>query len=240
MKNQFTQIETQQLGKHYQGRWALKNVSLRFESGQITLLLGPNGAGKSTLLWLLSSLHRPDQGKILYDGISKENIPPLHLRSNIGMLTHESWCYPQLTAMENLLFFGSLYGQSNTQVRFVAKQLLIELELIDASHRLVRTFSRGMLQRLALAKTFLHSPGIVLLDEPYSGIDDQGKQHLTKRILLAKQQGAIVILATHDLAEIAPYCDQAAVLAKGKLTTQAYFRGECSSKTLFALSQGNS
>ncbi len=193
---------------------ALAGVDLELRAGRLCALLGPNGAGKSTLLGILSTLVRPTSGTVEYgDG----TLSPPDVRRTIGLLAHEPLVYGELTAVENLHFWAGLYSVNDASTRAAA--LLDEVGLdADARLRPARTFSRGMLQRLALARALLHRPRLLLLDEPFTGLDRDGAAALARTLAAARADGQIVVVVTHDLEAIAGLCDHIAVLRRGKLT----------------------
>jgi ABC-type multidrug transport system ATPase subunit len=202
---------TKLFGRHR----ALSSVSLELRAGELCALLGPNGAGKSTLVGILSTLVRPTSGDVKY-GANGE-LAPRDVRAAIGVLAHESLVYGELTAVENLTFWGTLYDVRSLDRR--AEMLLDEVGL-DAAARVrpARTYSRGMLQRLALARALLHEPRLLLLDEPFTGLDREGSAALARTLASAKKDGRIVLVVTHDLEAIAGLCDHVVVLRRGKVS----------------------
>lgn len=188
----------------------MSKVSLSLRAGDILGLLGPNGAGKSTLLGMLATLVIPTTGTVTYGGVSAAD-GGAPLRGRIGVLAHELHLYPELTARQNLAFFASLH-------RLPAGDLVVTaLEsagLADRGDDPVSSFSRGMRQRLALERALLHRPRLVLLDEPFTGLDDRAVQIVADRLRRIASDGAIVVLATHDLD-----------VADGLITRMAVVRG---------------
>ena len=212
-----TRVEVSGLGKRYGQHRALANVELTLAAGEVCALLGPNGAGKSTLIGILSTLVRPSAGEVRYVGGDGAREPDDRLRAEIGLLAHASLCYGELSAIENLVFFAGLYGITDAAAR--ATTLLDEVGLEPRARAVpARTYSRGMLQRLALARALLARPSLLLLDEPFTGLDRDGAQALGQRLGRAKAEGAIVLVVTHDLEAIAGVTDHAVVLRGGKLT----------------------
>jgi heme exporter protein A len=204
------QIQTRNLVKQFGRQKALAGVSLELEAGQVTVLLGHNGAGKSTLISLLSTLARPTAGDIVWEPAPKSP------RAEIGLLAHEAMVYGELTAEENLRFWGTLYDVDDLPRRAAA--LLDEVGLdARARARPARTFSRGMLQRLALARALLPEPGVLLLDEPFTGLDRGGTAALTRVLSREKVAGRLILVATHDLEAVAGICDHLVVLRSGKV-----------------------
>jgi heme exporter protein A len=209
-------VSVTKLTKRFGHHRALANVSVSFESGRMCALLGPNGAGKSTLLGILSTLVRPSAGKVEYRNGDHAVPGGSELRSQIGVLAHNSFVYPELTGIENLEFYGKLYGLPDVNAR--ATELLDEVGLDERARvRSARTYSRGMLQRLALARALMHDPPLLLLDEPFTGLDRRGAEALAANLARAKDRGCVMIVVTHDLESIADITDHVAVLRRGKL-----------------------
>jgi ABC-type multidrug transport system ATPase subunit len=233
-------VEVKGLYKDYGRQRAVADVSLTLRAGQITALLGENGAGKSTLLGVLCTVIRPTRGQVLYDGAAAEALDPLALRRSLGVLAHEPRCYTDLSARENLLFFGRLYGAFNGPAALAAAtdRALAEVGLQRAADRPSRTLSRGMMQRLAIARTLLPRPQLLLLDEPYTGLDRDGVALLSRLLLAQRARGAMVVVISHDLDALGPLCDQAAVLLRGRLCARADFPpGTCDGAALLRLYQ---
>ena len=209
-------IVVEKVSKRYGDHRALAAVDLTLTAGSVCALLGPNGAGKSTLLGVLSTLVRATAGTVGYlEGERRRKLDD-RLRADIGLLAHSSLCYGELTAIENLEFFATLYGVADGPAR--ARTLLDEVGLdARARARAVRTYSRGMVQRLALARALLARPSLLLLDEPFTGLDRGGALALGARLGQAKADGAIVVCVTHDLEAIAGVTDHVAILVGGKL-----------------------
>jgi heme exporter protein A len=183
-------------------------------------LLGPNGAGKSTLLGILSTLIRPTGGEVVFRERDRPAEPGDALRRQIGVLAHDPFVYAQLTGIENLLFYARLYGVAAPDER--ASHLLDAVGLDDeARRRPAGTYSRGMTQRLALARALLHEPRVLLLDEPFTGLDRTGSEALAATLRSARERGCILIVVTHDLEAIAGVSDHVAVLRRGKLVHEA-------------------
>jgi heme exporter protein A len=204
--------------KRYGHERALGGVDLELGRGRLCALLGPNGAGKSTLLGVLSTLVRPTAGVVEYHDGATVREPDDELRREIGVLAHASLCYGELTAVENLHFFGGLYGLAGAALDARATELLDQVGLDAAARaRAARTYSRGMLQRLALARALLARPSLLLLDEPFTGLDRGGAEALAGALARAKAAGAILLVVTHDLEAIAGVTDHVVVLRRGKI-----------------------
>jgi heme exporter protein A len=210
----FDRLTVEDVSRHFGRRRALSRVSFRAERGAILGLLGPNGAGKSTLLALLATLLRPSTGRILYGARSADE-HGANLRASIGVLGHDLFLYPELTARENLEFFAGLYGMANS--RAAALDALGHAGLRDRADDLVSSFSRGMRQRLGLERALIHAPRLLLLDEPFTGLDDASAMALGRRLRARRDEGVIVILATHDLDLAEALLDRAVFLRDGRM-----------------------
>jgi heme ABC exporter ATP-binding subunit CcmA len=189
---------------------ALRGVDLEMKAGEAVALLGPNGAGKSTLLRILSSLERPSRGEVRWHGRSAD----AEVRRGVGLVAHESLCYADLSGRENLRFFADLYDVGD---RARVDGLLERVALSSAADRAVRTYSRGMLQRIAVARALIASPSLLLLDEPFTGLDRQGVGTLGALLAEEKARGAAILVVSHDLPAIARLVDRGVVLHKGKI-----------------------
>jgi heme exporter protein A len=211
------------LAKRYGTIEALSGVDLEIREGELVGLLGPNGAGKSTLLAIISTLAAPSSGAVLYGGRTAKQIGP-PVRSRIGVLSHDLHLYSELTAIENLVFFGRLYGVPNPET--VAAKALRRARLDDRGGDLVSGFSRGMRQRLAMERALLHNPRLLLLDEPFTGLDDASTMALIERLRELRAAGCIVLVATHDLDVGEAVLDRAVILHDGRLiASEADVRG---------------
>ena len=212
----FDVVTVDQASRHYGRRRALARVSLTCRAATITGLFGPNGAGKSTLLGLLSTLQTPSTGRIAYGPHDAEEWGD-PLRRRIGVLGHDLFLYADLSARENLTFFGRLYGVANLDQR--VRDALESASLVDRADDRVAGFSRGMRQRLALERALLADPRLVLLDEPFTGLDDASVARLGERLVSLRAAGAIVVMATHDLDVAEAIVDDAVCLRAGRLVT---------------------
>jgi ABC-type multidrug transport system ATPase subunit len=210
----FTALRLIDVSRTFGRRRALNRVSLTAESGTITALLGHNGAGKSTLLSIAATLLRPSSGRVEY-GDRDAGSGGAPLRARIGMLGHDLHLYPELTAAENLRFFARVYALDSVEGRVDAA--LDRAGLSDRRDDIVAGFSRGMRQRLALERALIHEPRLLLLDEPFTGLDEVARSALRARLRLARGAGAIVLLTTHDTAAREGLTDAAVLLVDGRL-----------------------
>src|SRR5215813_8212601 len=188
-------IEAENLSKTFAWVPVLRGVSYRVAQGETVAVFGPNGAGKTTFLRLLATLLKPSRGTLRLFGQAPHEPA---VRRRLGFLGHESFLYPDLTPVENLTFYGRAYGLSQLEEQI--STALERIGLRDWGNMPVRTFSRGMEQRLALARALLHEPDLLLLDEPYTGLDSSGITTLQTTLARAKGQGKTVVLTTHDFA----------------------------------------
>jgi len=192
---EFDDVRLADVSRHFGRRRAVSHVSLTARSGEIVGLLGPNGAGKSTLIGMLATLVTPTSGTITYGGRSARMLGGA-LRASIGLLAHELSLYPDLTARQNLALFAGLYG---LPVDETVDRALATSGLSDRADDVVSAFSRGMRQRLALERALLHRPRLVLMDEPFTGLDDAAVGAVRGRLQAIAADGAIVVVTTHDL-----------------------------------------
>lgn len=214
------------MSKIYDRQRALSKVSLTIERGAVTALLGPNGSGKTTLLSLFSTLSKPTSGTMHFGDLPPERAN--EARGRIGLVSHAALTYGDLSALENVAFFGRLYRVRDPERR--ARDLLSEFGLEDAMHRPAKTFSRGMLQRLGLARALIGAPSLVLLDEPFTGLDRASSAKVIERVHALKGEGAMVLMVSHDVATTAELADEIAVLVRGRLA--AHHRGRMTAEEL--------
>lgn len=212
----FSSLTFTDVTRNFGRRRALNRVSFTIHAGQVVALLGANGAGKSTLLSIAATLLEPSSGAVLY-GTHNARDGGGSLRARIGVLGHDLYLYPELTAAENLAFFGRLYGIADPDA--AVTRALHQAGLQDRAGDVVSSFSRGMRQRLALERALLHAPRLLLLDEPFTGLDDASSIALRDRLAMARAEGALVVVTTHDLEAIEPLVDQALVLTNGRIQT---------------------
>lgn len=210
----FEVVDARDLSRFYGRRRALSHVSISFAAGQVIGLLGPNGAGKSTLLSVLSTLTRPTAGEVRYAGRTAAELGD-PLRSRIGVLGHDLFLYGDLSARENLEFFARLNGVPDVAAR--VGESLAHARLEPRANDRVSGFSRGLRQRLALERALLHRPRLVLLDEPFTGLDDESVALLIRRLIGLRDAGAIVVMATHDFESADGLVDRAVCLVNGRM-----------------------
>ena len=218
--NSITAVRAIGISKRYGEHRALAKVDLELRAGAMTAIVGHNGAGKSTLLGILSTLVRSSTGVVAYEGAAGDVREPSALRAQIGLLSHASLCYADLSAEENLTFFAGLYAVHDGAARAAA--LLDEVGLdAEARRRPMRTYSRGMVQRLSLARALIGRPSLLLLDEPFTGLDRGAALALGARLAALKAAGTIIAVITHDLEAIAGITDDVVVLRGGRVVLRA-------------------
>lgn len=214
----FEHVETRALVKLYGPTPALAGVDLRLEAGQITVIEGPNGSGKTTLLSILSLLARPTRGEVRFGKHDPRRRSSL--RGQVGLVAHAAMVYPELTGEENLALTAALYdlaGGGKQQIAHARDRFGLGGWLA----RPVRTYSRGQLQRLALARALLHAPRLVLLDEPSSGLDAASSERLSTALSDERSRGAIVVVVTHDPAFASAVADRRVRLEAGRVAEAA-------------------
>jgi heme exporter protein A len=213
-------IETRGLGRVFGSRTALRQVGLTVGAGEILALFGPNGAGKTTLLRILATLLRPSRGQAFLGGMDIASRPlRVVLRRRIGVLLHQLMLYERLTAAENLLFYARMYSVPSPQDR--CRELLRDLGLAGREDDLVRDYSRGMQQRLAIARALVHDPDLLLLDEPFSGLDPLASAVVSEQLRKLSERGKCLIFTSHDLEGGLAICQRAAILARGGIVFDA-------------------
>ena len=206
-------LEVKKLTKVFGDRKALDNVSFSLPQGAFLSIFGPNGAGKTTMLRMLSTLARPTSGAIRVMGLdAKEDSDKV--RDHIGLISHNSMLYPDLTAMENMMFVARLYGIIDPEAR--VRELLRAVELDHRRFDMVRTFSRGMTQRLSIARALINDPDVVFLDEPYAGLDPHAVEIFDELIGGLREERTFVMVS-HDLQKGFSACTHAMMLARGRV-----------------------
>jgi heme ABC exporter ATP-binding subunit CcmA len=205
-------VEIAQVSKYFGDFPALRDIEFLIEPGSVTALLGRNGAGKTTLLRILAGLSKPTRGAVKIHG---ENIREEATRRKIGVLGHGLSLYEELSARENLLFFARLYGLDDPEHR--TTDWLDRVGLARVRDGLVREFSRGMRQRLAIARTMMHQPDVILLDEPFTSLDDKAIALLQSLIRDEGARGATILMSTHQVREAMELASHVLLLNKGRV-----------------------
>lgn len=205
-------ILVKKLVKRFGPLTVLRELDFEVKSGEFVALLGPNGAGKTTLLRVLATLSRPTSGLVR---VASYQLPQAgaSLRADLGVVSHQPLLYGDLTAEENLQFYGKLYSVGAERIQEV-------LELVGLGNRkndLVRTFSRGMQQRLAIGRAILHNPRILLLDEPHTGLDQEAGEILDNVLRSVALEGRTVVMTSHDLVRAAGLASRVDLLSRGKI-----------------------
>lgn len=213
-------IEADRVGKSFGRTPVLRDLSLRVAGGEVVAIFGANGAGKSTLLRVLATLYRPTSGTLRLFG-SADFGPST--RRRIGLLAHQSFLYPDLSARENLIFYARMHRLPHPED--TADRWLARVALDDVGSRPVRFFSRGMEQRLGLARALLHQPELLLLDEPWSGLDAGAADILTALLASLRQEGRSVVASTHDFERGLAIADRAVILHRGRVEWEAAVGG---------------
>lgn len=207
-------IRIENLVKRYHSRAVLDHLSLTLKDGDFCVLVGANGAGKTTLLRILANFVRPNKGEILF--CSRPLIGNPSIRGRIGYVGHETMFYQDLTAFENLCHYAQLYECNNPEAR--ASKAIRRAGLEAFQHQPVRTFSRGMQQRLSIERALLHKPSILLFDEPYTGLDQEAADLLDERLGQLHQPGRIILITAHRPQRLVPLATHIAWLQTGKIS----------------------
>ncbi|WHX99260.1 ABC transporter ATP-binding protein [Neobacillus sp. DY30] len=207
-------IEIKKLTKQADNKLILRGIDLSITQGETVAILGPNGAGKSTLLKVLATLIKPTSGLVKINGLDLKK-DHIEVKKMFGYLPHSSLLYDHYTPLENLVFFGSLYGVKDVESR--ARKLVNEVGLSFFIHEPVKNFSRGMIQRIAIARAIIHEPKIMLLDEPHTGLDQGAITILNNVVLSMKEKGCTTLMVTHDFKQAAAICDRIIIVKNGKI-----------------------
>lgn len=228
-------IEIKHLQKQFSpDQWALKDVDLSVETGKVFGFLGPNGAGKTTTVKILSGILKATQGEVSVLGFDPAR-EPVKVHAASGVLTEHAEMYDHLSAIDNLIFFGEVFGLSQAESRKRGEALLDTLDLTAAATQKLKTFSTGMRQRLSLARTLIHQPKVLFLDEPTSGLDPESGKSVNQLLnRLAKEEGITIFLCTHQLRYAQEICTDYGLLDQGKLLavgTLAELRKKVSTQT---------
>jgi len=207
-------IEIKKLTKQADDKLILRGIDLSIKKGETIAILGPNGAGKSTLLKVLANLIKPTSGVVKINGMDLKK-DQLKIKQILGYLPHSSLLYDHYSPLENLVFFGNLYGVKNVEKRAI--ELVKEVDLSFFLNDPVKNFSRGMIQRIAIARAIVHEPEVLLLDEPHTGLDQGAITILNNVILSMKEKGTTTLMVTHDFKQAAEICDRIIILKQGKI-----------------------
>lgn len=207
-------IDVRGLRKRYGRKAVLKGLDIAVDAGQVMALLGANGAGKSTLMRIISGLAKSDAGHVQLGGVELKQAGH-ELRRYIGLVSHAPLLYDNLTAWENLAFFARMYDLQQPEIRIEA--LLRAVDLWPRRYDLVRTYSRGMTQRLAIARAILHDPPVLLLDEPDTGLDQSSSQMLHNLIRQLGAANRAILFSTHNLEQALQWSDSICILANGEI-----------------------
>jgi len=200
------------VSKKYGELTALKSIDLKIEKGEFLVLFGPNGAGKSTLLKILCGLTRPTTGKALVAG---HDIHESDIRKKVGVISHKSFLYEDLTALENLEFYAKLYNVENSKRR--GEELLRQVELFERKNDLARTFSRGMIQRLSIARALVADPDFIFLDEPFTGLDVHSATVFLDLLQILHKREKTVLMISHDIGISLTVATRIAILNSGTI-----------------------
>ncbi len=211
-------ILVKKLVKRFGLKTILRGVDFQVQPGEFVALLGPNGAGKTTFLRILASLSRPSLGEVNIAGYKLPD-QAAQVRARLGVVSHLPLLYSDLSAEENLRFYARLYGIMNDQSRITEVLELIGLE--TRRRDLVRTFSRGMQQRLAIGRAILHDPEVILFDEPYTGLDQNASSVLDDILKTVARQGRTVVMTSHDLSRVESLATRFDILSRGVIAASA-------------------
>src|ERR1041384_3820972 len=206
-------VEVSQVTRSFGRRRAVDGVDLSLQPGQCLALFGPNGAGKTTLLRIVAGLLRPTSGTVKVGGQSLRDEAPA--RARVGLVSHQSMLYRALTSRENIEFTARLYGLSDP--RAAATRALERMHMLDRADTPVRALSRGLQQRISIARAIVHVPLVVLLDEPYTGLDAAGAAALSDTLRLLRSHGATMVLVTHNVDEGLAIASHAAIMTNGRI-----------------------
>lgn len=211
-------LQVENLRKAYGTHLAVDGVSFSIDKGEVFGLLGPNGAGKSTTMMMLAGLLIPDSGTIRLgeDGAVYDARNPQH-RRQLGVVPQDLAVYPELTAIENLRFFGGIYGMGGVELRKRMDEILSRVGLTGDARRAVHEYSGGMKRRLNFGIALLHSPKLLILDEPTVGVDPQSRSHMMDTVRSVSQEGVSVIYASHYMEEVQAICERVAIIDHGKM-----------------------
>ena len=209
-------IEARHLGKRFDDFWAVREVTLQVQPGEIVVLLGPNGAGKTTTMRMLAAILRPSRGEARIAGLDVLASPEV-VRARVGFLTEHHGLYGRMTGEEYLTFFGRLYALEERRLKRQVEHWLRYFGLWADRRRRVSGYSKGMRQKLALARALLHDPPVLLLDEPTSAMDPESAARVREAVLRLRSEKRTILVSTHHLAEAEMLADRIAILRAGRL-----------------------
>lgn len=213
-------LKVKRLKKQYhlnlQTKTVLTNINLEVKQGEVLSLIGLNGAGKSTLLKILVGFNNPTSGTVSINGMPVNNP---RVRANIGFMPENPQFYPDLSALDFLSYVGRLFNQDKKTALKLSHQLLKSVGLKDSQNQPIRTFSKGMRQRLGFAQAIIGNPKVLFLDEPLDGLDPMGRHYLKNELLKLKKVGVTIIICSHILSDLASLSDRIGVIHQGRLTT---------------------
>lgn len=213
-------IETENLGKRFESFTAVQNLTLNVPAGQLLALLGPNGAGKTTTVRMIGAILKPTTGHARvngYDVVTQAD----GVRRSIGILTEQPGLYTRMSGLEYLEFYGRLYGIPDKETRAKGKAMFERFYMAGAEERRLGTYSKGMRQKVGLIRSMLHDPAVLLLDEPYTGLDQDAAALLDELLREVAIGGRTVIMTTHDLRRGHALADRIAILSRGKIAFDA-------------------
>ena len=218
MRDAGYEIRVNSVSKAFTTRLVLNNINLDVARAQSVCICGVNGAGKSTLLRIIAGLLQPDQGSVQLYGYNVSEYPE-KTKPRLGVISHKSMVYAELTVFENLVFFANLYGVRSSAARI--KELLEDVGLFSYRYDRAGVLSRGLLQRLAIARALVHQPAVLLADEPFTGLDIEACQYLISVLTDFTANGGIIVMATHDVKIGLQCCSRVVVLDKAQLIFDA-------------------
>ncbi len=209
-------ISINDLSKSFGHRKALKNIHLEIGKGEFVVIFGPNGAGKTTLLKVISTIIEPSRGNVLINGIDNKK-DPSKIRGMIGAISHETYLYDELTARENMVFFSRMYGIEKSMIDKRVEEILKSVKLLQRADERAGSFSRGMKQRLSIARALLHHPEILLMDEPYTGLDQHAAANFEHVLMNTGNSDVTRIIITHNIERAFELCDRMLIMDRGEL-----------------------
>ncbi len=210
-------VELDDIGKTYDGDlWAVRHIRLEIPSGSIFGLIGPNGAGKSTTLRMMGTVMAPTEGRVLLDGLDAV-AEPLQARRRIGFLGDGNPLYKHMTPAEYLRFFGQCFRMPAAELEQAIEETLETFDLTSKRDAECGTLSKGMRQRVLIARCLLHKPGLLILDEPGDGLDPRGRSELRRILGRVRDSGVTIVISSHILRELDDLCDQVAIIQKGRM-----------------------